>query len=59
MSDRYERASILDALRDAWELVPDLSFGMLIYYVFEGEEPQIVGDEELEIYLDDFIRNNM
>jgi hypothetical protein len=59
MSKRHERASILDGMRDAWEIVPDLSFGMLVNYVFEGEDVTQVGDEELAVYLNDFIRNNM
>lgn len=50
---------MLDAIREAWDLIPELSFGALITYLFEGEDPQEVGDEELRVYVDDFIRNNM
>lgn len=59
MSDRYVRESIIDAVRDAWETVPELSFGSLVDYIFSGENPQEVGDEELKMYLNDFILNNM
>ena len=59
MSDKYARESILDGIRDAWNIVPDLSFGMLITYVMEHEDPRDVGDEELMIYINDFVRNNM
>lgn len=58
-TSKYDRESILDGIKDAWDLVPDLPFGLLIAYVMEQEDPSSVGDEELMTYINDFVMNNM
>lgn len=59
MSTKHEKESILDALREAWNILPDTSFGMLILYMMEQEELTEVDDEQFLIYINDFILNNM
>ena len=59
MTRKDKRESIIDAFRDAWDLIPDVSFGQLVMYIMEQEDPMEVGDEELMTYANDFIRNNM
>lgn len=59
MSTRYEKESILDGLRDAWNILPETSFGMLILYMMDQEELTEVDDEQFLGYINDFILNNM
>lgn len=54
-----DKDSIIEGLREAWRIVPDLSFGQLITYVMEHEDPSNVHDEELMTYINDFVLNNM
>ena len=59
MSDRDKRSSIIDALRAAWDILPDTQFGMLLTYIFEGEETNYISDDQTLTYLNDFVLNNM
>lgn len=59
MSSRHERESILDALREAWNILPTVSFGMLILYMMDQEDLHDVDDEQFLSYINDFILNNM
>lgn len=59
MSKKHERKSILDAIEEAWDILPDTSFGQLILYMAEQEELTEVDDEQFLVYINDFILNNM
>ena len=59
MSSRHERESILDALREAWNILPNVTFGMLILYMMDQEDLHDVDDEQFLSYINDFILNNM
>ena len=54
-----DRDSIIEGLREAWSLVPDMPFGMLVEYILEGDHPNQVSDDEVMVYINDFVRNNM
>jgi hypothetical protein len=58
MTNKYDRESILDAIRDAWNLMPDLPFCLVVNYIIEGEDLRDVGDTEMLTYANDFILNN-
>lgn len=55
----HDQDSIIEGIRDAWKLVPELSFGLLMLYIMEHEDPRDVNDEDLMVYINDFVMNNM
>lgn len=59
MSRKHDRESILDAMRDAWNILPDTSFGMLVLYMMDQDDLNEVDDEQFLVYINDFILNNM